>query len=225
MFEKVFKEHIGFDALVAQLVKEGKTQAQAEAIAAAIGMKKYGNKKFQAMAAKSESVQKDPEKTQYGSFMEACMTDPKHVSKFTADGQLVAVCLSMAKQHGLMYKRVGKADIGEITLKGDFEGHPFRGNQHVEAARPASAGMRIESGPQAGIPALFVMQGRAHGAAQTGRGSLAEKVSPLPSWRHPDMSASLHGGLLASVGRVVAKACKKKIQAAKSGWGTDLGTK
>lgn len=232
MFAKVFKEHIGFDALVAQLVKEGKTQAQAEAIAAAIGRKKYGKKQFQAMAAKSEvSVQKDPEKTQYGSFMEAGMTDPKHVSKFTADGQLVAVCLSMAKQHGMMPSRVGKAEIGVLSLKGDFKGHPFRGNQHVGGA--ASAGAKLEEGPQASVPALFTMQGGSKGPSQgpQWRQSLGGGVSSLPksnitsAWRNTDISPSLHKGLLQSVGRMVSKACKKKPKEQKSDWGTDLGVR
>lgn len=46
----VAKEHIGFDELVKRLVKEGRSEEKAKAIAAAIGRRKYGEKGMEAKA-------------------------------------------------------------------------------------------------------------------------------------------------------------------------------
>lgn len=54
--DRVDLAYIGFDALVAKLMKKGKSKKEAEKIAAAIGRKKYGAAKFQKAAAKGRSL-------------------------------------------------------------------------------------------------------------------------------------------------------------------------
>tara|TARA_R100001163_G_C4937004_1_gene110462 strand:+ start:204 stop:365 length:162 start_codon:yes stop_codon:yes gene_type:complete len=48
--------YVGFNKLAGKLQKQGKSQASARAIAASIGRKKYGKKKFQAAAAKGKKL-------------------------------------------------------------------------------------------------------------------------------------------------------------------------
>jgi hypothetical protein len=48
--------YVGFDKLVARLIKQGKTPEEAKAIAASIGRKKYGAKNFAAAATKSRKM-------------------------------------------------------------------------------------------------------------------------------------------------------------------------
>ena len=48
--------YIGFDALKAKLQAQGKSASSAGAIAAVVGRKKYGAKKFNKAAAKGQSL-------------------------------------------------------------------------------------------------------------------------------------------------------------------------
>ena len=48
--------YVGFNKLAGKVQKQGKSQASARAIAASIGRKKYGKKKFQAAAAKGKKL-------------------------------------------------------------------------------------------------------------------------------------------------------------------------
>lgn len=48
--------YMGFQALQSKIEKGGKSKAAAGAIAASIGRKKYGKKKFQAAAAKGKKL-------------------------------------------------------------------------------------------------------------------------------------------------------------------------
>ena len=59
-YSKVNEEHVGFKRLEKKIEAEGKPEAEAKAITASIGQKKYGKAKFQKMAAKEGILVKDP---------------------------------------------------------------------------------------------------------------------------------------------------------------------
>ena len=48
--------YMGFEKLEHKLKSQGKSEASAEAIAASVGRKKYGKKKFQSAAAKGKKM-------------------------------------------------------------------------------------------------------------------------------------------------------------------------
>jgi hypothetical protein len=50
------KSYMGFSKLVAKIEAEGKSEESAKAIAASVGRKKYGKKKFQKAAAEGKSL-------------------------------------------------------------------------------------------------------------------------------------------------------------------------